>query len=100
MLAEAPRIVKPERLLILVPHCLQYHECRVRITGDIENCDACGKCRIKELVRLSCKYHVSISVATGGTLARRIVKEKQPSVIIAIACERDLTSGIQDAQQM
>ena len=91
------RIVSPERLLILVPHCLQYHECKVRITGDIENCEACGRCRIKELVTLSRKYHVGIAAATGGTLARRIVKEKRPSLIIAVACDRDLTSGIQDA---
>lgn len=89
VLAEA-RIVKAERLLILLPHCLQYHECSVRITGDIENCEACGKCRIRELVTLSSKYNVSIVVATGRTLARRIVKEKRPSVIIAVACERDL----------
>ena len=63
----------------------------------MENCEACGKCRIKELVALSHKYHVSIAAATGGTLARRIVKEKRPNMIIAVACERDLTSGIQDA---
>jgi len=36
-------------------------------------------------------------VATGGTLARRIVVEKKPDIIIAVACERDLTSGIQDS---
>ena len=48
-------------------------------------------------MELSHRYHVSISVATGGTMARRIVKEKRPDLIIGVACERDLTSGIQDA---
>lgn len=96
VLAEAQK-VKPERLLILLPHCLQFHECIVRITGNIENCKACGKCRIKDLVSLSRKYHVPISVATGGTVARRIVVDKKPEIIIGVACERDLTSGIQDS---
>ncbi|MDY6973991.1 MAG: DUF116 domain-containing protein [Thermodesulfobacteriota bacterium] len=96
VLAEAGK-VKPEKLLILLPHCLQNHECSVRITGDVDNCKACGKCKIKDLVALSDKHHVSMSVATGGTLARRIVVEKQPEVIIGVACERDLTSGIQDS---
>ena len=95
VLAEA-KLVKPEKLLILLPQCLQNHECDVRITGNVENCKACGKCKIKDLVELSQKYHVSISVATGGTLARRIVVEKKPNMIVAVACERDLTSGIQD----
>jgi hypothetical protein len=36
------------------------------------------------------------AVATGGTLARQIVRQYRPKAIIAIACERDLISGIQD----
>ncbi len=95
VLAEAP-FVKSDKLLILLPHCLQYHECTVRITGDVENCKACGECRIKDLVALSRKHHVSIAAVTGGTLARRIVKKNRPNMIIAIACDRDLASGIQD----
>jgi hypothetical protein len=35
-------------------------------------------------------------VATGGTIARRIVKEARPEAIIAVACERDLSSGLVD----
>jgi len=96
VLAEAKK-VKPHQLLILLPHCLQNHECNVRITGKVENCKKCGKCRIKDLVTLSETYHVPIAVATGGTLARKIVVEKRPKVIIAVACERDLSSGIQDS---
>ncbi len=95
VLAEARR-VKPDRLLLLLPHCLQFHECKVRIIGNVENCQACGKCKIKDLVALSKKYHIPVAVATGGTLARKIVVEKRPEVIVAVACERDLTSGIQD----
>ena len=33
---------------------------------------------------------------TGGTLARQTVKNIRPKAVLAIACERDLTSGIQD----
>lgn len=96
VLAEA-RKVPPEKLLILLPHCLQYHECAVRITGNVENCKGCGRCKIKDLVALGRTYGVSMAVATGGTLARKIVVEKRPHLIIGVACERDLTSGIQDS---
>jgi uncharacterized protein len=89
--------VRPEKLLMLLPHCIQNHDCAVRVTGNVENCKGCGKCKIKYLVEFSEKYHIPISVATGGTLARRIVVEKRPDIIIAVACERDLTSGIQDS---
>ena len=36
------------------------------------------------------------SIHPGGTLARQIVKQIRPKAIVAVACERDLTSGIQD----
>jgi len=36
-------------------------------------------------------------VATGGTLARRLIVEIKPTLILAVACERDLVSGILDA---
>lgn len=87
----------PDKILLLMPHCLQFHDCPVRITGNVENCKRCGKCPIKGLVEISDKYQVGLAVATGGTIARRIVVEKRPRVIIAVACERDLTSGLQDS---
>jgi hypothetical protein len=91
------RDAKPRRLLLLMPHCLQFNDCDIKVTSDASKCKACGKCKIKDLVELSQRFNVHLSVATGGTLARRRVAEAKPDAIIAVACERDLTSGIQDA---
>lgn len=96
LLAQRPKAT-PEELLLLMPHCLQFHECQFRITGSVIHCKRCGKCPIKGLAELSDKYGVGLAVATGGTLARRIVVERRPKLIIAVACERDLSSGIQDS---
>ena len=91
------RDLKPKRILLLMPHCLQFNDCAIKITSDAYKCQACGKCKIKDLVVLAKNHDVHLSVATGGTLARRRVAEAKPHAIIAVACERDLTSGIQDA---
>lgn len=88
--------IPPDRLLILLPHCIQDFDCEIKITGNIRNCKGCGKCEIKELIELADQYHLKIAVATGGTLARRIVLENRPEAIVAVACELDLTTGIQD----
>ena len=87
----------PDRLLILLPHCIQDFDCEIKITGNIKNCKRCGKCEIKDLVDISEQFQVKIAVATGGTLARRIIVENRPEAIVAVACELDLTSGIQDS---
>jgi len=90
-------ILKGERVMILLPHCLQNNECPHKITMDINNCKQCGKCCVSDLVKLSQKYSAIIKVATGGTLARKLIKEYRPSGVIAVACERDLSMGIQDS---
>jgi uncharacterized protein len=90
----------PRKILLLMPHCLQDQECTVKVTHRAENCKGCGKCPIKDLLELARKYQVDLAVATGGTIARRIVIERRPDLIIAVACERDLTSGIQDTTPM
>ena len=88
--------VKPDRILILLPHCLQLLDCDIKVTGGIEKCTRCGRCDIKGLAELAHKYGLNISVATGGTLARKVIVDKNPQMVIAVACERDLTSGIKD----
>lgn len=89
--------VPASQAIILLPHCLQLHECAVKVTGDIDKCLRCGKCGIGDLAELAESRGVAIAVATGGTLARKILMEKRPRFVLAVACERDLTAGIRDA---
>jgi hypothetical protein len=87
---------KPQELLLLMPHCLQNSRCKMRLTYTINNCKRCGKCPIDSLIGLSEHYGIHLAIATGGTIARRIVVQRRPKLILAVACERDLASGIQD----
>ncbi len=91
------RLVAGDGLLLLLPHCLQNFDCPHRVTSEVRNCRRCGKCEISDLIELCDRYSIKISIATGGTLARRVIVETKPRAIVAVACERDLTSGIQDS---
>jgi len=86
------------KILLLLPHCLQATSCPHKITGGlIDNCQGCGRCVIAELLELAREVDVPMEVATGGTLARRVIREIRPTAIVAVACETDLTSGIRDS---
>ena len=91
------RLIPGDNLLLLLPHCLQSFECPHRVTSEVRNCRLCGKCKISGLIGLCDSYGIKMSIATGGTLARRVIVETRPRAIVGVACERDLTSGIQDA---
>ncbi len=87
---------RARKLLLLLPHCLQIDKCDIRLTHNVYNCKRCGRCEIKDLIEIAETHNLSLYVATGGTLARRIVKDVRPEAIVAVACERDLSSGIAD----
>lgn len=88
--------VYPNELLVISPHCLQLAACKYKITYDVDNCHKCGGCTIGAMLKMAEKIGFHFHVVTGGTLARKLVKEMHPKLVLAIACERDLTSGIQD----
>lgn len=92
--------ILPDQLLLLAPHCLQNSDCPHKITVDIDNCHRCGRCPVNSLLDLRDHYGINVGMATGGTLARKFVQEYRPRAIVAIACERDLTSGIQDSNPL
>ncbi len=65
-------------LLVLFPRCLR---------KDIRE-EAIGICsEFPETI---------VNTAPGGSVARKIIRETDPRAIIAIACERDLISGLKD----
>jgi len=90
------RTYAPNELLLLMPHCLQNSDCGIKLTYDVRKCARCAKCPIERLIALSDKYGIDLAIATGGSIARSIVVQKRPRLILAVACERDLASGIQD----
>lgn len=89
-------VCAPSDLLILLPHCLQTTRCHRRLTHGVDNCARCGGCVVGGLLELRDRHGVKLAVAVGGTIARRIVRRERPRLIVAVACERDLASGIQD----
>ncbi len=93
----APKLkVQAGDLLLLLPHCLQYDGCPYKITRQAENCRRCGKCQMAEILCLSSARGLRVEVVTGGTSARQAVQKHRPRAVIAVACERDLSSGMLD----
>ncbi len=88
---------RPDEVLLVLPHCLQDWECPNRLTAEIHNCQACGKCSIPQLIEIGDRYRVRMRVVGGGSAARRAVYDAMPAFVIAVACERDMISGIRDA---
>jgi hypothetical protein len=68
---------RADELLLLLPRCLSRDSMRAAID-------------------LSVRYGVPAFVASRGRYARQMIRERKPSGVVAVACERDLVSGIAD----
>lgn len=95
-LSETGRRFSSDETLILIPHCLQNHECPRRLTFNPDSCVRCGKCPIGNLLDIRDRFGTHFAIASGGTSARRIVEKTGPSLIVAVACPVDLSLGLLD----
>ncbi len=88
--------LESSEILVLLPRCLQWADCPYKVSQEVHQCRRCGRCAISDIVEETDALGVATFVSTGGTQARRLVKERRPKVIVAVACERELTEGIRD----
>jgi uncharacterized protein len=69
--------VLPEELLVLLPRCL-------------------SKAAMQGAMEISGRYGVPLFVASRGRYARQMIGIRRPKRVVAVACERDLVSGVGD----
>jgi uncharacterized protein len=71
------RRVRRGALLVLIPRCL-------------------SKETLDGVLAIAGRYDVPVFVATRGQLARRVIRERRPRAVVAVACERDMMTGLRD----
>lgn len=71
------RKVNGGELLLLIPRCL-------------------AKDILEGVLSVAGRYRIPVFVATRGQLARRVIRERRPRAVVAVACERDMVSGLHD----
>ena len=71
------RKVGTGELLLLIPRCL-------------------SKETLDGVLGIAGRYGVPVFVATRGQLARRVIRERRPRAVVAVACERDMVIGLHD----
>lgn len=87
----------PERLLLLVAHCLQSSDCGRRVIRDPGACERCGQCQVGELLALRDRYGIRWALVAGGRQALEAVRHPEVMAVVAVACEKELAAGIRAA---
>jgi hypothetical protein len=69
--------VRANEMLILIPRCLS----RAALDGVMD---------------IAKRHDIATFVATRGAYARQVIRERRPRAVVAVACERDMVSGLHD----
>jgi hypothetical protein len=76
----ACRHARPDQVLLLLPRCL-------------------SKQQLDQAKTWARSRGVEVAIVAGGEQARQHIQEKRPGLVIGVACERDLLSGIRDVRR-
>ncbi len=86
-----------QNVLLMLPHCLQSSRCSKQVSADPAECERCGACPLADVLTLADKYGCQYYIAKGGREAAERVKRKDVRVVVAVACEKELSAGIVSA---
>jgi len=95
--------VPPHERVLLLPHCLRISgRCRAASGEDGLACVGCSEeCRVNILrTHALALGYKGVCIAPGGSLALRYVKERRPSGIVAVACDKELREGVDGVRDL
>jgi uncharacterized protein len=95
--------VNPEDRIVLLPHCLRPSQtCQAKYNQTGLQCISCNpECTINRLRSAAVRYgYKGVCIAPGGKLAIKFVRESSPKAIVAIACDKELSEGIQEIKNL
>jgi geranylgeranyl diphosphate synthase type II len=96
--------VDPSRRVLLLSHCLRPSQsCPGKFNKQGLMCseDCLEDCVIRRLREVASRMgYKGTCVAAGGAMALRFIKEHNPLGIVAVACDRELSEGVEGVKEM
>lgn len=94
--------VEPAERVLLLSHCLRPSQTcpGKQAKGGLVCPESCDQpCVVGRLRRLALGLHYKgVCIAAGGAMAVRFVKDTQPRGIVAVACPKELSEGVEAVQ--
>jgi hypothetical protein len=82
-----------ERILLL-PQCLRSRECPAELGEYGYECQECGKCNLRKMIRLAKTLgYKGAFILPGGSIAQKILLEIRPKACLGVACFKELVLG-------
>lgn len=86
-----------EDRMILVPQCLRDpQECEAELEEYGYVCNHCGRCVINDIESIGDELgYDSLFIVPGSSIAKKLLKKKDPGAVVAVACHSELVEGFE-----
>jgi len=86
-----------EERIVLLPQCLRdIEKCKAKMCEYGYKCENCGACDIARIKSKSEELgYDDVYIVPGSSMAKNVLKRKDPGAVIAVACHSELVEGFE-----
>ena len=85
---------KPNKLVILLPHCVVWTRCPKKVVKDLASCTECDLCQMEEILGVADRASLPVAIAIRSDEAYAQARSMGPELTVAVACDDRLVKGI------
>jgi len=88
-----------EDRMVLLPQCLRHpEECESELGKWGYECNQCGRCEIDDITSIAGDLgYGAVYTVPGGSMAKKLLKNRDFEAVVAIACHAELVEGFEAA---
>jgi len=85
---------KAQRVVILLPHCVQAINCGAPVIENLQSCFRCGKCVVGEAAHAALECNWDTRLSPRSRIAYSEARRSHPDLVVAVACPDRLVKGL------
>jgi hypothetical protein len=85
---------KPEKVMVLLPHCVVWTRCPKKVVKDLASCTECDLCQMEEVLGIADRTSLPVGIAIRSAEAYSQARGMGPDLTLAVACDDRLVKGI------
>lgn len=91
---------RPEKVLLIMPRCVQKVGCRSQVQESLDECLVCGRCPLGDVAAVCDQHGLPALVAFRSHIAFDLARTQDPSLIVATACHDRLIKALRNVPEV
>jgi len=91
---------RPNKVLLIMPRCVQKTGCRSQVQESLDECLACRRCPLGDVAAVCDQHGLPALVAFRSQIAFDMARRQKPDLIVATACHDRLIKALRNVPEV